>query len=148
MGVNFTIKIVSRRIPGLTEPNSKFFFIFTTFYIAVMKTTELWMKLRAITERNSCETILSPCFTTYKVATVRNLTELHLKWFSLHTCAWSKGICGPSFLLGPLFRGQLTLLSLHLMETPSVDLGEMNVQHYFKNRGSDGPNNLSMYPRV
>lgn len=77
----------------------------------------------------------------HKVATIRNLTKLLRKWFSLHTCAGSKGICGPSFLLGPSFvlcRSQLTaLLSLHLMENPSADLGETNVQHYFKNRGSD-----------
>lgn len=127
-----------------TPSHSKFFlFIFTTFYIAVLKTAELWIKLHAITKQNNCETILFPCFMIYKVAAIRNLTELHLKWFSLHTCAWSKGICGPSFLLGPSFvlcRSQLTaLLSLHLMENPSADLGGMNVQHYLRNRGSDGP---------
>lgn len=121
-----------------------FFFIFATFYIAVRKTAELWIKLHVITERNSCETILFPCFLIYKVAAVRNLTELQLKRsVSFHTWARSKGICGPSFLLGPLFvlcKGQLTaLLCLHLMEDPSSDLGETNVQHYFRNRGSGSP---------
>lgn len=132
-----------------------FFFIFSAFYIAVLKTAELWIKLHVITERNSCETILFPCFIIYKVSAVRNLTELQLKWFSFHTCARSKGICGPSFLLGPLFvlcRSQLTaLLCLHLMEDPSSDLGETNVQHYFSNRGSDGPKiakTSPMYPQM
>lgn len=49
----------------------------------------------------------------------------------------------PTFQLS-LCRSQLTApVSLHLMENPSADLGEMNVQHYFKSRGSDSPLDVS-----